>query len=82
MMVVLPEPGLRSQMPPGLMTVMHDPRRVVHDDFDAEGGRDVSKAEVVTLRRGGRRDQGASAEGRRKQQHLTHRSPPLVANMR
>jgi hypothetical protein len=56
---------------------MYDLRRVVHDDFDAERGRDMAKAEVVALRRGRRRDQSASAEGCREQQHLTHRSPPF-----
>jgi hypothetical protein len=76
MMLVMPEPGLRSQMPPGLMAVPHDLRRVVHDDFDAERGRDMSKAELVTLRRGGRGNQGECAQRCREQQHLTHRSPP------
>ena len=36
MMVECSEPGLRSQMPPGMIAVVHHLRRIVHDDFHAE----------------------------------------------
>jgi hypothetical protein len=76
MMVEVSVPRLRSQMPPGMMAVLHHLRRIVHDDFDAERGRDMSKTPIVAVGPGRRRNQGTGAEGRREQQHLTHGSPP------
>jgi hypothetical protein len=69
-------PRLRSQVPFGVMVMMHHLGTIAHDDADAEGGLQIRVHRAVPVRRRRRRGDGQDAERGREQKWLTHGSSP------